>query len=56
MNLPDLTGQRIIVTGANTGLGYASTVALAGAGAEVVLAVRDQPREWPRCSACTTSS
>lgn len=44
MNLPDLTGQRVIVTGANTGLGYASTVALAGAGAEVVLAVRDQAK------------
>ncbi len=41
MLLPDLTGRRAVVTGANAGLGLASARALAHAGAEVVLAVRD---------------
>ncbi|KAG0298132.1 hypothetical protein BGZ98_000305, partial [Dissophora globulifera] len=31
--IPDLSGKIAIVTGANTGLGYATTVALAGHGA-----------------------
>ncbi|AEV85124.1 short-chain dehydrogenase [Actinoplanes sp. SE50] len=39
--LPDLTGRIAIVTGANSGVGLATTRALAGAGARVVLAVRD---------------
>ena len=34
----------MIVTGANTGLGYQTALALAGAGAEVVMAVRDLDR------------
>lgn len=41
IGLPDQIGRRAIVTGANTGLGYAAAWALAGAGADVVLAVRD---------------
>ena len=44
MSAPDpghLTGRRMIVTGANTGLGLASATALLRAGAEVVLAVRN---------------
>lgn len=41
IGLPDQVGRRAIVTGANTGLGFAAAWALAGAGAEVVLAVRD---------------
>ncbi|MFI5952245.1 oxidoreductase [Cryptosporangium sp. NPDC051539] len=40
-DLPDLTGRTAIVTGANSGVGLATTRALAGAGARVVLAVRD---------------
>lgn len=40
----NLTGRRMVVTGANTGLGYASALALARAGAEVVLAVRSTDR------------
>lgn len=40
MSLPDQTGRRVVVTGANAGLGYITARTLAGAGAEVVLAVR----------------
>ncbi len=42
--LPDLAGRRAVVTGASNGIGLATATALAGAGAEVVLAVRDQAR------------
>jgi NAD(P)-dependent dehydrogenase (short-subunit alcohol dehydrogenase family) len=37
----DLSGQRVIVTGAASGIGVETARALAGAGAEVTLAVRD---------------
>ena len=40
-DLPDLTGRVVIVTGASSGVGAATARALAGAGARVVLAVRD---------------
>jgi len=39
-NIPDLTGKTIIVTGANTGLGYESVKAFARNGANVVMACR----------------
>ncbi len=42
--LPNLDGRVAIVTGANAGLGYETAFALASAGAEVVLATRDQLR------------
>jgi NAD(P)-dependent dehydrogenase (short-subunit alcohol dehydrogenase family) len=38
--MPDLTGRRVIITGANSGIGRAAAHALADAGAHVVLAVR----------------
>jgi NAD(P)-dependent dehydrogenase (short-subunit alcohol dehydrogenase family) len=38
---PDLSGRSAIVTGANSGIGRAAARVLAGAGARVVLAVRD---------------
>lgn len=43
-NLPDLHGRTAVVTGANSGIGFATASALARAGAHVVLAVRDEQR------------
>ncbi|HEY2443323.1 MAG TPA: SDR family NAD(P)-dependent oxidoreductase [Streptosporangiaceae bacterium] len=40
-DLPDLGGRTAIITGANSGVGRAAAAALAGAGARVVLAVRN---------------
>ncbi|WP_328868936.1 oxidoreductase [Streptomyces sp. NBC_00287] len=42
--LPDLTGRTAVITGANSGIGLTTVKALAGAGAHVVLAVRDPRR------------
>ena len=39
--MPDLTGRRALVTGANSGIGYVEALELARHGAEVVLAVRN---------------
>jgi NAD(P)-dependent dehydrogenase (short-subunit alcohol dehydrogenase family) len=43
-DIPDLTGAVAVVTGANSGLGLESARALAGAGALVVMAARDQDK------------
>lgn len=43
-DIPDLAGRTIIITGANSGLGFEAAAALAGAGARVVLACRDQAK------------
>lgn len=43
-DIPDLTGRTAVVTGANGGLGLESAKALAGAGAHVVMAVRNQEK------------
>ena len=40
-DIPSLVGRSFIVTGANSGLGYQTSLALARKGAHVVLAVRD---------------
>jgi len=39
--MPGMTGKTVIVTGGNSGIGRATAKVLAGAGARVVLAVRD---------------
>ncbi len=43
-DIPDLTGRIAVVTGANGGLGLETARALAGAGAHVVMAARDQAK------------
>lgn len=43
-NIPDLSGRTAVVTGANGGLGLATAKALAGAGAHVVMAARNQDK------------
>ena len=42
--LPGLTGKFVVVTGSNSGIGLGAATRLAGAGAEVVLAVRDRDK------------
>jgi NAD(P)-dependent dehydrogenase (short-subunit alcohol dehydrogenase family) len=43
-DIPNLSGKTIIVTGGNSGIGYAAALPLAGKGARVVLACRDQTK------------
>lgn len=43
-NIPDLSGKRAIVTGANCGIGYYTALALGAAGAEVIIACRNKER------------
>ena len=43
-DIPDLSGKTAVVTGANSGLGYETALALAGHGANVVMACRDERR------------
>ncbi len=43
-DVPDQAGRRAIVTGANSGLGFETALALAGHGADVTLAVRDMAK------------
>jgi NAD(P)-dependent dehydrogenase (short-subunit alcohol dehydrogenase family) len=42
--IPRLDGKRVIVTGANSGIGYHTALELGRAGAEVTLAARDRAR------------
>ena len=42
--LPELTGCRVVVTGANSGIGYQTALRLAQRGAQVTMAVRSQPK------------
>ena len=51
--LPDMAGRSAIVTGANSGIGRAAAHALAGAGARVVLAVRDTDKGHAAASSMT---
>jgi NAD(P)-dependent dehydrogenase (short-subunit alcohol dehydrogenase family) len=43
-DVPDQTGRTVIVTGANGGIGVATTELLAARGAHVIMAVRDESR------------
>lgn len=43
-SIPDQSGRVAIVTGANTGIGYETALALARKGARVILACRDQTK------------
>ncbi len=40
MNVPDLAGRTAVISGASAGIGYATAVALAGAGARLALGAR----------------
>jgi len=44
LTLPDLTGRRALVTGASDGMGLGIAAALTGAGAEVLLPVRNRAK------------
>ncbi|QTD99427.1 oxidoreductase [Streptomyces cyanogenus] len=54
--LPDLTGRTAVITGANSGIGFAAARALAGAGAHVVFAVRDLARGGAAAARVTGST
>lgn len=43
-DIPELAGSTVIVTGANSGIGFEAARALSGRGAHVILAVRDEKR------------
>jgi len=43
-NIPDQSGRIVIITGANSGIGFETAKALAGKGAAIILAVRDQKK------------
>jgi NAD(P)-dependent dehydrogenase (short-subunit alcohol dehydrogenase family) len=44
LHVPDLSGRFAVVTGANSGLGFGLAKSLAGAGADVVLAIRSRAK------------
>lgn len=43
-DIPDLAGKKVIVTGANTGIGYQTAVALYESGADVIIACRNKKK------------
>ncbi len=43
-DLPDLSGKAIVITGANSGIGYEAARVCAGRGAHTILACRDKDR------------
>lgn len=44
LEVPDLRGRFVVVTGANSGLGFGLTKRLSAAGADVVMAIRDRAK------------
>ena len=55
-DIPDQAGRVAVVTGANTGVGFETAAALAGAHARVVLAVRDVERGKDAAARITAST
>lgn len=43
-NIPNMTGKVVIITGANSGLGFESTIALTRKGAQVIMACRSKDK------------
>ena len=43
-NVPDQSGSTVVITGANTGLGYEAARVLSGRGARVLIACRSQQK------------
>jgi len=43
-SIDNLSGKNVIITGANTGLGFATAISIAGKGANVIMACRSQKR------------
>jgi NAD(P)-dependent dehydrogenase (short-subunit alcohol dehydrogenase family) len=50
ITVPDLTGRRVVVTGAGDGIGLGIARRLAASGAEVIAPVRNPPRWTARPS------
>jgi NAD(P)-dependent dehydrogenase (short-subunit alcohol dehydrogenase family) len=50
-DIPDQTGRTILITGANSGLGFRSAEALARGGARVVMACRNETKAKTACDA-----
>ena len=44
MQVPDMSGRTVIVTGGNSGIGFETAAALVGAGARVIITARDAQR------------
>lgn len=55
-DIPDLTGRSVIVTGANSGLGFETARALAEHNASVTMAVRDETRGLEAASRIRSSA
>jgi NAD(P)-dependent dehydrogenase (short-subunit alcohol dehydrogenase family) len=55
-DIPDQTGRVAVITGANTGLGYETALALAAHGAHVLLAVRNLDKRKDAAARITAAS
>src|SRR6201981_2489119 len=55
-DIPEQTGRVAVITGANTGLGYETALALAEHGAQVVLAVRNVDKGKEAAARLTAAS